>query len=281
LLCSQASLVKHGDGINAAKILYCRSWQCEICRPRRAKELIAQAIRGRAQRFLTITCTDATAPCPNTRAKRLVEFWRQIRVEIAANMTLPEGDRWRTPSSEDWNIVGPKIRKAIRDKQTLRSNPVPFLAVVEAQKCGNPHLHIMLRGDYIPQPWLKQRMKEEIGAEICDIRYVAKRRKLANYVAKYCGKDPHRFGTSKRYWQSPDWQLEKREKAPPWKLGDPIITRSSVSIEEFERAEHCYARKIFWEGEWVVSVPWDDDRYKDRTCEHDGCRHRHHGAWDE
>lgn len=278
LYCTQATLVKHGDNYNAARILYCRSWQCEICRPRRQRELIAQAIKGKAERFITLTSSEATAENPIERCKVLIRAWRQIREEIACNMALPEDQRFALPVDERWHDIYKRLRQLRRDPEIMRRNAVEFLAVVEAQGNGNPHLHIIARGSYVPQRWLSWRMSALARAPICDIRYVKDRRKLANYVAKYCGKDPQRFGTCKRYWQSKGWALEPKIEKTPWRIGDPILTRSKVSIEDFEHAEHCYARKVFYDGHWLVSAHWSEPMFEDRSCEHAGCQHRHHGA---
>jgi len=247
MLCTQASIVKHGQNWNAAKVLYCRSWQCETCRPRRARQLVAQAIKGKPTKFLTLTVNPERGTDPVDRCRSLIKAWRALRLAIIKQFS-PEG--------------------------------LPFLCVIEAQASGEPHLHIIARMPYVPQAWISAMMSKLIGAPIVDIRDVQSRRKLANYVAKYCGKDPQRFGTCKRYWQSKDWSLVPKEEKQRWKIGDPVSSRSACTVEEFERVEHCWSRKIFWDGKWVVSVYAHDPEFADRPCEHDGCRHDHHGhAW--
>ena len=276
MLCAQATLVKHGPGVNAARVLYCRSWQCEICRPKRRNQLIAMAIKGRTERFVTLTTSEATATSPVERCRVLIRAWRQIREEIACNMALPESDRWALPVREDFGRIWRKVRQLRRDKEVMRKNAVQFLAVVEAQDNGNPHLHIITRGDYVPQWWLSYRMQMLARAPICDIRYVKDRRKLANYVAKYCGKNPQRFGTCKRYWQSIKWLLVPKEERARRMLDDPVISRSGVTIEEWSRAEHCWTKKLFWHGAWLHSASWNDDTEWDTPCEAEGCTHEHH-----
>jgi len=276
MYCSQASIVKTAENYSAAKILYCRSWQCEICRPNRARQLIAQAIKGKANKFITLTVVDATAPDPVERCRILVAAWRRIRAEIAANLSLATKLRWLDPASPEGKAVAPLLRKAMRDRAVMRRHAVEFLAVVEAQKNGNPHLHIMARAPYVPQAWLSLRQEALTKARICWIEEVAETRKLANYVAKYCGKDPQRFGTCKRYWQSTRWNLSPKEEKVPWRVGDPILSRSASSIEDFELTEHCYANKVFWSGNWLHSVHWSEEAFADQACEHDGCRFPHH-----
>jgi len=276
MLCAEATLVKHGPGVNAARVLYCRSWQCDICRPKRRNQLIAMAIKGKAERFITLTTSDETGPNPVERCRRLIKAWRQVREEIACNMTLPSAERWQLPVSETWTAYYKAIRRARRDAALMKRHAVEFLAVVEAQDNGNPHLHIITRGDYVPQWWLSYRMKMLAAAPICDIRYVKDRRKLANYVAKYCGKNPQRFGTCKRYWQSKTWSLVPKMEKERRKLDDPVVSRSGVSIEEWSKAEHCWTKKLFWHGAWLHSVAWNDDAEWNTPCEIDGCTHDHH-----
>jgi len=234
------------------------------------------AIKGRAERFLTLTSSEATAADPVARCRVLVAAWRQIREEIACNMTLPAEDRWALPVDEDWDRIYKAMRRARRDAALMRKHAVEFLAVVEAQENGNPHLHIITRGDYVPWRWLSWRMSALARAPVCDIRYVKDRRKLANYVAKYCGKNPQRFGTCKRYWQSRTWSLVPKEEKARRKLDDPVISRSNVTIEEWSRAEHCWTKKLFWHGAWLHSASWNDEAEWDTPCEIEGCQHDHH-----
>lgn len=201
------------------------------------------AIKGKPETFLTLTVSEASGPDPVSRCRNLVKAWRAVRLAIIKKYKL----------------------KAL-----------PFLAVVEAQKSGEPHLHIIARMPYVPQKWIAQQMERLIGAPICWIEEVKQTRKLANYVAKYCGKNPQRFGTCKRYWTSTDWLLVPKEEKQRWKIGDPVVSRSSNSIEEYERTEHCWARIVFWEGKWLHSAYAFGDDGPQRECEFDGCTHPHH-----
>jgi len=68
-------------------------------------------------------------------------------------------------------------------------------------------------------------MDELIGAPIVDIRALKNAQHAIRYVAKYISKAPARFGASKRYWCSRNWELPsnytetKRDKDPnPWQM---------------------------------------------------------------
>jgi len=201
------------------------------------------AIKGKPTTFLTLTVSEASGPDPVQRCRNLVKAWRTLRLRIMRLYNVEE---------------------------------LPFLAVVEAQKNGEPHLHIIARMPYVPQAWISEQMAALIGAPIVDIQAVRKTRKLANYVAKYCGKDPQRFGTCKRYWQSRDWMLVPKEEKPRRQSTDPVISRSACTIEEFERTEHCWSRIVFWSGNWLHSAYAMDPDCQDQPCEFDGCTHEHH-----
>jgi len=80
--------------------------------------------------------------------------------------------------------------------------PIEYLAVVEGTKAGEPHLHILYRGPFIPQRQLSKWMAELATAPIVDIRRIRHQREVVRYVGKYITKKPAQFGTAKRYWSS-------------------------------------------------------------------------------
>ncbi|NIR30393.1 MAG: hypothetical protein GWN84_14010, partial [Gammaproteobacteria bacterium] len=61
-------------------------------------------------------------------------------------------------------------------------------------------------------------MERLTGARVCWVERVKDPAKRAAYVAKYCGKAPHAFLGTKRYWTSQDWlPPEERERIETWK----------------------------------------------------------------
>jgi len=220
MLCSEALVVKRSGDQVAARILYCRSWRCEMCRPVRSKQLVAQAIRGKANKFLTLTVSAASGPNPIARCKALIGAWRKMRRALEEQFQIPR---------------------------------LEFMAVVEAQKSGEPHLHILMRAPYIEQRWISEFMAVEIGAPICWIEEVGDKKKLANYVAKYCGKDPHRFGTCKRYWQSKAWDLEPQTLQAEQPIMDEIKSVVEVDLDTWAAGQVALGAHITFEGKWVVA----------------------------
>ncbi len=197
MLCSEASIVKRGwDGYQAVT-LYCRSWSCPICAPRRKNQLIALAKSGNPDTFITLTVNPDHGSSPEERARELADAWRRIVRMVKAKYGYAE---------------------------------IPYFCVFEATKKGEPHLHILARVKWISQKWLSKQMARLMGAPVVDIRRVRNKSKLAFYLAKYMGKDPHRFATCKRYWQTRGWEVEKYEPREPrgvwpdkWKIEDRAL----------------------------------------------------------
>lgn len=177
ILCTEHTLVNYSAERIVAQPLYCRSWQCDICQPRRQAQLVAAAKRGRPDTFITLTSNPARFASPVERAKALADAWRIV------------------------------VKRA---KRKYGYETLPYLCVFEATKAGEPHLHILARCKWIDQAWLSDQMRALTGAPIVDIRRVISTDKAAHYVAKYVGKEPHHFATCKRYWSTRDFTLENR-----------------------------------------------------------------------
>ena len=210
MLCQAQSLVKDGDRWGVAIPLYCRSWGCETCQPKRARQLICRGIRGKPNRLITLTSSSKSGETVEERAAALANAWRVT------------------------------VRKA---RRLWPGQPIEYLAVFERTQRGEPHLHILVRGPFIPQGWLSGQMRERIGAPIVDIRLIREPEKAASYVAKYIGKDPTRFGSCKRYWATPGFDIE------PAIDDDPIFDwidwgRDDRSIHAIHHSWLCLGRKL-------------------------------------
>lgn len=192
MLCSEASIVNSQIHGGQAITMRCKSWRCDICRPENAKIVKRRARRGLPTTMLTLTSNPAVAGCADERARLLVTGFRELR------------------------------RLMLRHHGLKR---VPFFAVFERTKKGEPHLHILLRMGYVDQKWISEQMARLTGAPIVDIRQVRGTKKAAAYVAKYIGKSLDQFEGCKRYWSTSNW-------LDPW------------------RAEWGEAPKL--PGDWVV-----------------------------
>jgi hypothetical protein len=179
--------------------MICRSWNCSHCQPIRKRQLMAQAASGAPTRFITLTVNPHTYSGPEERLQRLAWAWRTA------------------------------VKRLRREHP---SKPIEYLAIVEATAAGEPHLHILFRGPFIPQGKLSAVMKELIDAPIVDIRRVKDVNTAVRYVAKYITKKPEQFGTAKRYWKSTKYELGEAPSLPepPADTGKWLVYRDGLLL---------------------------------------------------
>lgn len=200
MLCGEAILIKKTPEEIGARLLRCRSWSCPICQPQRQRELMARAYRGNPTRFLTLTVNPGYFSGAEDRARRLVAAWRLLRLRLQRKYP---GERF------------------------------PFFAVIEATKRGEAHLHILSRFKWVDQNWISEQMEELIGAPVVDVRSVKGSKAIQAYVAKYVGKQPHRFASLKRYWCSRDYEQEKRPKRERHPKGELWIMDTRRTLQQW------------------------------------------------
>lgn len=222
--CRSQSAVKYHDEKAVAVSLACRSWLCPDCAPDRKKRLIAEAIGGDPNTFLTLTIKPAPGETPPEAAKRLSQSWRLLRLRI------------------------------IRRYKFAR---LPFLAVMEPHLSGFPHLHILMRSPFIPWRWLAKQMQEISGSPRLKIERLDRAHKAATYCAKYCGKCATKIGTAKRYWQSQDYDL--RPEADPRKLdpGGSAWNCLPNRLGELERMWRSYGWTITRPSLHRIEASWE------------------------
>ena len=214
-VCGEASLVNRGNTWGLAVSLRCNSWGCDGCAPHRRRRLIDEVKRGKPNRFLTLTIQRTPGASP-----------------LAARQELSRA----LPLLLAWC------------KREYRCE-IAWFSVVEATKAGWPHLHVALRCPvFLPQRAISERWKKLTGSSIIDIRLIKGAGQAAAYVAKYIGKAPHRFGTSKRYWRSQNWILEPREEneADPRLIGGWVLSTEPlehwIEVWQFQPGFDCSIR---------------------------------------
>ncbi|MBW8018007.1 MAG: hypothetical protein FVQ82_17700 [Planctomycetes bacterium] len=193
MLCTQVSLVQQHEFHTVIVPLYCNTWSCDICAPRRRRRLVREAAEGAPNRLITLTVRAGDVAGQVSRARDLVRAWRTLRALY--------------------------LRR--HGKGSLE-----FLAVFERTRRGEPHLHILCRSGYVNQRWLSAQMARLIGAPIVDVRAIHGSRHAARYVGKYVAKGLGVFAGCKRYWRSLGYLepslLEERRSAdeyePPWRM---------------------------------------------------------------
>jgi hypothetical protein len=114
---------------------------------------------------------------------RLAEIATEKKLQRMATLTL---DPKRLSKSERAR-TDRHIRECWRKMRVLLSRKfgesLPFVAVLEFQKNGLAHLHVLL-GVYVPQAWLSQAWRSLGGGKIVDIRFVDVQR-VSAYLAVY------------------------------------------------------------------------------------------------
>jgi len=216
-LCASESLVNRTPEGGRAVSLFCRSWNCETCAPRRKKQLQAIAAHGAPTKFLTLTIRPVIGRTPNEELTLLHSAWRII------------AKRWA---------------------RRVKKKSVPYIAFVEATKAGHPHLHILLRAPYLDTNKISQWMDELANSPIVKISEVKSKGHAASYVAKYAGKAPGKFGTHKRYWASRDYDLGKDETKKKGSGAGQHWERVSLSLIAF-------GDELVSQGQWGVEIRGD------------------------
>lgn len=189
MYCGEAIAVKSSPDRKIAVSLRCRSWTCEQCADLRKDQLIAEIVGGAPSTFITLTIRRSEAETPEAAAKKLSWAWRALRARLI---------------------------------YYKHAHKFPFFAVFEKHLSGWPHLHIFARIPYIEQRCLSGWMSLLINSPYVDVRKVWGRAQAAGYAAKYVTKQNVRFGTAKRYWQSPDYDLRpKHQRHDFFKIPEP------------------------------------------------------------
>jgi len=131
----------------------CKRWDCPTCRPKKAKKYAERTFRifSNAQKVRLLTVT----------------FDRSLSCE----------DTWRN-AADCWN----RFRTAFVKK----FGKTKFVRVVEPQKDGYPHYHILL-DKYVPANWLKHELFTAGFGKIVDVRMVTDKEAFY-YVLKYLKK---------------------------------------------------------------------------------------------
>ena len=174
--CGKYTLIGLVKGTFSHHRFRCKSYACGRCGPRKIrqvrKRIVQRATERGLQRFLTLTL-DPKKLKPGCGTKEKIAFlytvWRKMRVYLQR-----------------------KLGKSLI-----------FIAVVELQRNGNPHLHLLV-GSYIPKHWISASWQALGGGWATRIEYADVHR-VAAYLSKYftdeslrdLPPDTRRFSTSR------------------------------------------------------------------------------------
>ena len=227
MFCGSQSLVKPSEGRIHVKPARCRSWPCETCGPIRRSRLEIEIEAGNPDALLTLTSRRILGASPDVARRKL----------------------------------GKDIKEFLRRVRRDRGVPIEYYVAIEKHKSGWPHAHLAVRGWlYIAHPRLKALWRAVTGdSDHIHIRRVPPK-KVKRYLAKYIGKDLHRFGTAKRYWHSKGW-LPKGWDAPS--EGDceqfqgwQHITKHPLDVIAGYQLEGYHTHHLGWAEAVMLPAAW-------------------------
>ena len=186
MLCSEAIKVNSNGTGGQAFILTCKRWSCPICQPVNRKRVMRQAAKGEPTTFLTLTAT-RKYESPHACAQAMRDaFARLIRI----------------------------LRKRFPGQS------IEYFRVFEAHpSSGWPHLHVLLRCPFVHWRVLRAIWQKLIGAFMVDVRGVKNAAHAAFYLAKYLGKDLHKFDGVTRYYRSRGYLAPREDLGPKVRFG--------------------------------------------------------------
>lgn len=134
----------------------CHRWECPDCGPPKVARLHHRLKSYRPNRFLTLTCNPTTYSSPTHAFIHMSQQFTRL------------------------------IKHANRH---LVRTPITYVLIWERTKAGWPHIHTLLKCDYIAQRYLSKLWAHYTGAKIVDIRKVFKQPHMRTYLEKYLLKE--------------------------------------------------------------------------------------------
>lgn len=147
----------------------------------------ARLVIGPCRNRACPTCARHTS---QRAAARIEELMQVIDCPRMLTLTIRSGD---TPLAEQLKHLWESFRR-LRQTRLWRDTQRGAIAVIECTlnlktRQWHPHLHVILDGDYVPQPvWSTTWTTASGGSPVVDIRLIRSRKAAATYVASYLTK---------------------------------------------------------------------------------------------
>lgn len=185
--------------------LRCHKWSCPFCAPIRLRKLQDKARRGHPERHIVLTLT----PGLYDNLPDYVTFLRK---------------KFRS-----------LIQKIRREFGTLE-----YMAVVELQKSGVPHLHVLTRGTYIPWRWLTGAWQKLTGAWHVHISSITRTSnaivELTKYLAKTAASLAEHSLAQAMVTTSAKWLIDKEETDPSYAEHDWLTHFCRIPVHNLQKA---------------------------------------------
>jgi hypothetical protein len=219
-LCTPEVAVKGATLAGEAHPIRCKRWSCPVCHQINRRKVIAVAAAARPRAMLTLTVSSKQYPEVAQAALALKNGLKLLRLGL---------------------------------KRHPRLSNFEFLAVFEKHKSGHPHLHLLIKGTFIPWQYLKRRWREITGSTQIFINFIRNTQQAAGYAAKYIGKDLSAFEGCKRWWRShgyskdvvDNWEPDRRYGKPTRYLANVSRLAWAMRLEGFE-VERLPRQGIRW-----------------------------------
>lgn len=183
MLCGEQTLLGEAYGHGIAASLRCKRWSCPDCRP------VAQAMLRRLVRevepthHLVLTSNPHWLDSADDRARRLAKAWALCR-------------------------------RRLRRRFGARFD---FVAVFEATKRSEPHIHLAVADRPVSANTLKRLLSKWMGdltsAPNVTVQHVRDFRGGIAGLARYLAKGPRLFAGGRRFWTSRGWRTRLAEAA--------------------------------------------------------------------
>lgn len=181
--------------------LRCKSWACDVCRPMLVRSLRKRIFRGE----MTAEANDLGG-----------ETAYGVKL---LTLTLP-GAAWRAEHSPDlaYELASDAWDKLVRDLKKVFGK-FSYLRVVEKQRDGYPHFHVLLVGRAIAPKGILDTIRDlwsrkYFGAWAnVDIRPVKNWKHSVRYITKYLLKSEGCFGEKGKKYTASKGALMKKKKA--------------------------------------------------------------------
>jgi len=142
----------------------CKSWTCPACANRLRRLWVKRVLLAQPTKFFTWTCDPKLHPDPHEARVAIQKAWTSLVAH------------WR------------KGRAARGDKHAIPPHELEYITVWERHKNGHPHMHGLIRGDYIPQSYMRRWSQKSGCGSIVHIEKVENLRGAAAEIFKYVTK---------------------------------------------------------------------------------------------
>ena len=157
-------------------------------------------------------------------------------------LTRPGVYRFMTLTSSLESTRPIRVSFRLLVQRLRRTGKFEYASVREFTVSGLQHLHIVYRGDWIPQSWLSEAWDKIHKAYIVDIRMVRQSGYAAKYLCKYLAKAAGERLSSSLWWIYPGW---RRTSKLLWYVMSQVHSYGHVDLGLRLWAEHLRGETLW------------------------------------